>query len=60
MSMFAHIWVIKTSLISIMLEATLLCVKENSSRDKTRKHKVNSEAKAVGKEFYRLQRREHS
>lgn len=51
MSMFARVWVIQTNLTSIMVEATVLSIKENSSKDKTRKHKVKSKAKAVDEEF---------
>lgn len=52
-------WITETSVISIMLTATL-CIKENSSRDQTRKHKVKTEAKAVDEELWSLQWREHS
>lgn len=47
MSMCAHIGVIETSETSVILEATLSCTEENSSRDKTRKLKVKSKEKGV-------------
>lgn len=48
--------VIETSVTSVMLEATLLCTKETSSRDTTRKLKVKSKQK----EFCRLQQKGYS
>lgn len=41
-------------------ESHLVCIKENSSRDKTRKCALKTETKAVDDEFCGLQWREHS
>lgn len=47
MSIFAHIWVIEASFTSIILEDTLLRIKENSTRDKTRKSKAKGVVQAA-------------